>query len=90
MVNNSPELEKIFVEECMKYNYNIVSKPEFELNENEVVRITSEKNKLGKKRTILDKNDYKVFKQHGNIYELKSTSSDKSVFRPRYEIFSNI
>ena len=86
IMNDNEELEKIFVEECLKYNYDIVSNSDYKLNKNDVVRITSEKNKLGKKRTILDKDDYKVIGQEGNIYKLKNVRTNKTTFKPRFEI----
>ena len=44
--------------------------------------------KLGKKRTILDKDDYKVIKQEGNIYMLKNVRTGEKIYKPRFEIKS--
>ena len=88
MVNDSDELEKIFVEECMKHNFNIISSRDYKLDMDDKVKITSEKSKLGKKRSILDKDLYKVSGMKGNIYELTNTKTNKKVYKPRFEIFN--
>ena len=88
MVNESDELEKIFVEECMKYNYSIMTKPDYHIDKDDIVKITSEKDKLGKKRSILDKDYYKLVNKNGNIYELLGTTTNKKAFKPRFEIFN--
>ena len=70
----------------MKHNFYVISKPDYKLNQNDIVRITREKNKLGKKRSILDKDLFKITKQEGNIYELKNIKTNDKVYRPRFEI----
>ncbi len=72
----------------MKHNFYVISKPDYKLNQNDIVRITSEKNKLGKKRTILDKDLFEITNQKGNIYELKNTKTTAKVYRPRFEILN--
>ena len=86
LMKDHKELEKIFVEECLKYNFDIVSNPDYKLNENDIVRVTSEKNKLGKKRNILDRYDYKVIGQDGNIFKLRNTKTNVEIYKPRFEI----
>ena len=86
LMKNHEELEKIFVEECLKYNFSIVSNPDYKLNISDVVKVTSEKNKLGKKRTILNKDDYKVIEQQGNIFKLKNVRTNEITYKPRFEI----
>ena len=88
IINNSDELETKYVEECMKHNFYVISKPDFKLNQNDIVRITSEKNKLGKKRSILDKDLFKITNQKGNIYELSNIKTNDKVYRPRFEIIN--
>ena len=79
----------------MKYNFNIVTQPGFKLNQNDIVKIknddnifSSGPNKLNK-RSIINKDDYIINNQYGNIYELINTRTNKRVFKPRYEIFTN-
>lgn len=86
IINNSDLLETKYVEECMKHNFNVVSNPDYKLKQNDTVKITSEKSKLGKKRTIIDKDLYKINKQEGNIYELINTKTGTKVYKPRFEI----
>ena len=72
IMEHNPELEDKYIKECIKYNFYISTQPDYELNKNDIVKVVSTVNKLGKKRTILDKDDYKIIKQTGNIYELKN------------------
>jgi hypothetical protein len=86
IIEHDKELEKMYVEECMKYNFYISSQPDYKLNKDDVVKVVSTVNKLGKKRTILDKDDYKVIKQEGNIYMLKNVRTGEKIYKPRFEI----
>ena len=85
-MEHSPELEKMYVEECMKYNFYIITQPDYKLNKDDIVKVVNNTNKLGKKRTILDKDDYKVIKQEGNIYMLKNVRTVEKIYKPRFEI----
>ena len=98
MVQHNPELEKIFVEECIKYNFDIINKPdykpqsgpdslgEFKLNIGDVVQVTNENSTFGKKRTILNPDKFKVIGQKGNIYELENLRSFERIYKPRFQI----
>jgi hypothetical protein len=95
IMESDEELEKIYVEECMKYNFNIVTQPGFKLKQNDIVKIknddnifSSGPNKLNK-RSVINKDDYIINNQYGNIYELINTRTNERVFKPRYEIFTN-
>ena len=86
IMEHNPELEKIYIKECIKYNFYISTQPDYELNKNDIVKVVSTVGKLGKKRTILDKDDYKIIKQSGNIYELKNVRTGDIIYKPRFEI----
>jgi hypothetical protein len=86
IMEHNPELEKIYIKECIKYNFYISTQPDYELNKNDIVKVVSTVGKLGKKRTILDKDDYKIIKQSGNIYELKNVRTGAKIYKPRFEI----
>ena len=60
--------------------------PPYSKSVNDVVKVESTVGKLGKKRTILDKDDYKIIKQIGNIYELKNVRTGEKIYKPRFEI----
>ena len=85
-MEHNPELEDKYIKECIKYNFYISTQPDYELNKNDIVKVVSTVNKLGKKRTILDKDDYKIIKQTGNIYELKNVRTGEKIYKPRFEI----
>ena len=91
IVNYHDYLEKLYVEECIKYNYHIITQKDYKINIDDVVKIVNKKeslideNKINS-RTILSKDDYKVINQIGNNYELINLRTNKRVFRPRYEI----
>ena len=86
IMEHNPELEKLFVKECVKYNFFISSQNDFELNKNDIVKVVSEIDKLGKRRAILDKDDYYVVNKIGNVYELMNTRTNKTIYKPRFEI----
>ena len=86
IMEHNPELETIYIKECIKYNFYISTQPDYELNKNDIVKVVSTVGKLGKKRTILDKDDYKIIKQSGNIYELKNVRTGEKIYKPRFEI----
>ena len=86
IMEHNPELEKLFVKECVKYNFFISSQNDFELNKNDIVKIVSNEGKLGKRRAILDKDDYKVVDKVGNVYELKNVRTGEKIYKPRFEI----
>ena len=89
MEHNNNNLETLFVKECIKYNYYIKQKSDYEIDKNDVVKITSDNDKLKKKRTILDKDDYKVINYNGNIFKLQNTRTNENIFRPRYALRLN-
>jgi len=86
MEHNNENLETLFVKECIKYNYLIKSKPDYKINNNEVVKVVNDNSKLQKKRTIINKDDYKIKNQIGNIFEVKNTRTNETTFKPRYFI----
>ena len=87
MEHNNNNLETLFVKECIKYNYYIKQKPDFKLNNNEVVKVVNNNEKLKKKRTILNKDDFKIIKQRGNIFELQNVNNENiKTYKPRYQI----
>ena len=85
-VNNNPELEKIYVIECKKYNFYIKSKPDYEIKEGETVKVVNDYLPFEKKRTILSKDNHKVIKQTGNVYEVENLKTNKTTIKPRYKI----
>lgn len=89
MEYNDDNLETLFVKECIKYNYCIKSKPDYKINNNEIVKVVNEDSKLQKKRTILNKDDYKITNQKGNIFEVKNIRTNETTFKPRYFIKPN-
>ena len=38
------------------------------------------------KRTILDKDDFKIINKVSNIYELKNNRTGEKIYKPRFEI----
>ena len=86
MVQFDRNLEKIYVEECIKYNFGITSQPGFKLNVGDEVQISNVYNPLEKNRTILDKDKYKVKAIEGNLYKLSNTRTGKSIYRSRFQI----
>ena len=86
IMNENPELEKLYVIECKKYNYYITTKPDYKLNKNEDVRILNDNSIFEKRRTKLNKDIFKVNNQIGNIYELINTQTNEKVYKPRYKI----
>jgi hypothetical protein len=86
MVQFDRNLEKIYVEECIKYNFAITSQPGFKLNVGDEVQISNVYNPLEKNRTILDKDKYKVKAIEGNLYKLSNTRTGKSIYRSRFQI----
>ena len=85
-VNNSPELERLFVIECKKYNYYISSHHDYNLNQNQNVRVLNDTSVFEKRRTKLNKDIFKVNNRIGNIYELVNTKTNEKVYKPRYKI----
>ena len=85
-VNENNELETLYVKECIKYNLFITSQNNYKLNKNDNVKVVNINDKMKKKRTILNKDDYKVIDKVGNIYKLKNTTTNNVIFKPRFEI----
>ena len=83
-----PDLEKLYVIECKKYNYFISHKPGFELHQNQNVKVYNDPSAFEKTRTILNENVFKVNDKKGNIYELINTNTNNKVHKPRYKIKS--
>ena len=86
IMNDNYALERLFVIECKKYNYYITSKPDYKLDKNQKVKIHNEHNNFEKRRTLINKNEYKVKNRNGNIYELINTNTNEKIYKPRYEI----
>ena len=86
IIEHNPKLEKLFVKECIKYNFFITSQNNFELNKNDNIKVINNVSKLEKKRTILDKDDYKIINKVCNIYELKNNRTGENIYKPRFEI----
>ena len=86
MMQFNRDLEKIYVEECMMYNFAITTQPDFKLNKNQIVEITNTHDPLEKNRTILDKDKYKVDGIEGNLYKLTNTRTNESTYRSRFGI----
>ena len=86
MENNDDNLENLFVKECIKYNYYIKSKPDYKIDDKEDIKVVNDNSKLQKKRTILSKDNYKITNKFGNIFEVKNTRTNESLFKPRYQI----
>ena len=82
IMDANPELERLFAMECMKHNYYVKSKRDYDINVGDEVQIVNENNPLEKKRTILNKNPHIVTKRIGNIYEL--SHEDETTYRPRF------
>ena len=78
----NPELERLFAMECMKHNYYVQSKQDYDIDEGDEVQIVNENNPFEKKRTILNKYPHTVTKRVGNIYELMH--GDSITYRPRF------
>ena len=70
----------------VKNNYYITSKPDYKLDKNQKVKIHNEHNNFEKRRTLINKNEYKVKNRNGNIYELINTNTNEKIYKPRYEI----
>ena len=86
MENNPFDLETKFVKECIKYNFVILSNPEYNLNNNNEIKIYNDNTKLQKRRTKLSKDNYKVVNKVGYIYELENERTKERIFKPRYQI----
>jgi hypothetical protein len=86
MMQFNRNLEKIYVEESMIYNFAITSQPDFKLNKDQIVEITNTHDPLEKNRTILDKDKYKVDGIEGNLYKLTNTRTNESIYRSRFGI----
>ena len=82
IMDSNPELERLFAMECMKHNYYVQTKQDYDINEGDEVQIVNENNPLEKKRTILNKYPHVVTNRIGNIYEL--THDGVSTYRPRF------
>ena len=80
----NPELERLFAMECMKHNYYVQSKQNYDINIGDEVQIVNENNPFKKNRTILNKYPHTVTNRLGNIYQLKA--NDITTYRPRYLI----
>ena len=86
MEHNPFDLETKFVKECIKYNFVILSNPDYNLNNNNEIKIYNDNSKLQKRRTKLSKDNYKVVKNICNIYELENERTKQRIFKPRYQI----
>lgn len=80
------EYENIYIIECMKYNYNILSNiNKFKIGD--IVRITQDYNTFEKKRSILSKYLFKIIDIKGNIFILQNTKNNKDIrFKTMFEI----
>ena len=88
-VNNNPYLERLYVTECMKYNFYISTQKDYNLKHNDVVKIINNKQTIPNKnnnRTLLSKDNYKVITKRGNIYELSNTKNNEKIYKPRFEL----
>ena len=83
-MDSNPELERLFAMECMKHNYYVQSKRDYNINIGDKVQIVNENNPFEKKRTILNENPHIVTKRIGNIHELMH--GDSTTYRPRFGI----
>ena len=76
----------LYLDNCIKYNLFITSQNNYKLNKNDNVKVVNINDKMKKKRTILNKDNYKVIDKVGNIYKLKNTTTNNVLFKPRFEI----
>ena len=65
-----------------------MTNPDYELNKDDVVRVYNSKNALQKRRTLLNKDLFKVKGVKGNIFELENTNTKQKLYKPRFEIKS--
>ena len=80
------EYEDIYILECMKYNFNILSNSE-SFNIGDIVRITEKYNTFEKKRALLSKYLFKIIDIKGNFYTLQNTKNNDDIrLKTRYEI----
>ena len=84
IMDANPELERLFAMECMKHNYYVQSKRDYNINVGDEVQIVNENNPFEKKRTILNENPHIVSRRLGNIYEL--IHGDTTTYGPRFGI----
>ena len=84
IMDSNPELERLFAMECMKHNYYVQSKSNYDINIGDEVQIVNENNPFEKKRTILNEKSHTVTNRLGNIYQLKANGT--TTYRPRYLI----
>lgn len=87
MENNEYDLETKYVKECIKYNFMIMSNPDYAIDNSNDIKIYNNGSKLEKKRSKLSKDNYKVIKNIGNIYELENERTKEKTYKPRYQIY---
>ena len=80
------DLETKYVKECIKYNFMIMSNPDYAIDNNNDIKIYNNGSKLEKKRSKLSKDNYTLIKNIGNIYELENERTKEKVYKPRYQI----
>ena len=84
IMDANPELERLFVMECKKYNNYVESKQDYDIKIGDKAQIVNENNPFKKNRTILNENTHTVTSRFGNIYEL--TNNFKKTYKPRFLI----
>ena len=85
-VNKDENLEMMFISYCMRYNFIISMKSNYELANGILVRIVEYQNKFSKKRNILSKDNYIVIEKLGDHFKLENERTQEIVLRPRFEI----
>jgi hypothetical protein len=84
IMDANPELERLFVMECKKYNNYVESKQDYDIKIGDKAQIVNENNPFKKNRTILNENTHIVTNRIGNIYEL--SHNFKKTYKPRFLI----
>ena len=82
-----PELEQIFVKECMKHNINVIKNKENIIGE--LCRLYNKyegQDKFKKKRSKLTTDIYRVDSKNGYLYKCIDVNNGNVRYAPRYEI----
>ena len=85
-VNNDECLEMMYISYCMRHNFIVSMKSNYELANGLIVRIVEYQNKFSKKRSILSKDNYVVVEKVGDHFKLENERTQEIVIRPRFEI----
>ena len=87
-VYSMPELEEIFVKECMKHNLNVIKNKENIVGE--LCRLYNKfegKDKFKKKRSKLTTEIFRVVAKEGYLYKCQNVDNEKVIrYVPRFEI----